>query len=106
MNNYPFDRNLTNESEVLDYYIDAINYRNAQKEESAVIAMHVFDRTHPILMLTFPIDDTTDSLRNEFGALEAPGWSEDETKSLEESEDEAWEYVHGLVNKAKQNRTV
>lgn len=56
--------------------------------------------------LPFPLGGKTNRLRDEFGALEAPGWSEDETKSLEESQDEAWDFVFDLVNKAKKNRPV
>lgn len=106
MNHYPFDRNLWNEPEALDYYIDAIQYRNAHKDESTEVALHVFRRTNPNGMLSFLASKEFQGLRYEFGALEAPGWSDDETKSLEESEDEAWDYVFGLVNKFKKSRTV
>ena len=106
MNNYLFDRNLRNESEALDYYADAIQYRNTHKTDSVEIALHVFRRTNPNGMLLFPVSKEFQDLRNEFAALEAPGWSDDETKSLEESEDEAWDYVFGLVNKFKKSRTV
>lgn len=106
MSQYPFDRILSKESDVLDYFINAIQYRNMHKDRSADIAMHVFDMTHPKLRLTFPIDSKTNQLRDEFGALEAPGWSEDETKSRKESEDEAWNLVLDLVRNAKKDRAV
>jgi hypothetical protein len=105
MKTYPFDRRLPNESEVLEYYIDAIKYRDGHKDESLEIATHVFDKTHT-LQLGFSVDESMDRLRDEFGALEAPGWSKDETKSLEESEEEAWNYVSNLINKVKKSRTV
>ena len=106
MNDYPFDRSLFSESEALDYYSDAIQYRNTHKDESVEIALHVFRRTNPNGMLSFPVSEAFERLRYEFAALEAPGWSEDETKSLEESQDEAWDFVLDRVNKAKKNRTV
>jgi hypothetical protein len=105
MNQYPFDRNLYNETDVLDYYVAAIEYRNDHKDQSAKIALHAFRRTNPKGMLSFTADEKLERLRYEFGALEAPGWSEDETKNLEESQDEAWKYVLNLVEKAKKNET-
>lgn len=106
MNKYPFDRSLSNESEVLDYYIDAIQYRNSHKDESPEIAMHVFDKTHPITQLSFPISEETDQLRDEFGALEAPGMPEDDEKDPDEEVDELWLRLLNLVNKVKENKTV
>jgi hypothetical protein len=103
---YPFDRSLFSEPEALDYYIDAIRCRNTHKDESVEIALHVFRRTNPKGMLSFPVSEAFKRLRYEFAALEAPGWSEDETKSLEESQDEAWDFALGLIRKAKKKGTV
>ena len=104
MNQYPFDKNLYNEIDVLDYYAAAIEYRSDHKEQSVEIALHVFRKTNPKGMLPFTASDKLERLRYEFGALEAPGWSEDETKTLEESQDQAWEHVLDLVEKAKKAR--
>jgi hypothetical protein len=106
MNQYPFERSLHNELDVLDYYSDAINYRNRHKDQSLDIALHVFRRTNPKGMLSFAPSERLMQLRFEFGALEAPGWSKDETKTLEESEDEAWQYLLNLIKKAKKSGTV
>jgi len=106
MSEYPFDRSLSNETEVLDYYVDAIHYRNAHKDESPDIAIHVFDRTHPKIRLSFPTSSEIDKLRDEFGALEAPGMPEDNEKNPDEYIDEVWMRLLNLVNKAKEKRTV
>ena len=101
MKNYPFDKQLSNEREVLDYFIAAILYRNDHKAESPSIAIHVFDMTHPLLKLSFPISTITDRLRDEFGALEAPGMPEDDNKDPEEDIDESWVRLYKLIIEAK-----
>jgi hypothetical protein len=101
MNRYTFDRSLFSERDFLEYYLDAINYRNDHKDESVEIALHVFRRTNPNGMLSFSASRELERLRFEFGALEAPGWSNDEKKTLEESQDEAWSYVAEMVEKQK-----
>lgn len=106
MKQYPFDRDLAGESDVLDYFAAAIQYRNAHKNESADIAMHVFDRTHPRGRLTFPIGAEIDRLRDEFGALEAPGMPDNDTQSFEDHEDEVWLRLLNLIEDAKKSRTV
>lgn len=97
MNEYPFDRKIENEVELLHYYLDAINYRNNHKNLSVEVALHVFRRTNSDGMLSFKVSEAVKKIRFEFGALEHPGWSDDESKSLEESEDEAWDYVFDMV---------
>lgn len=104
MKQYPFDRNITDESDVLDYYIDAINYRNAHKDESVDIAMHVFDRTHPKSRLSFPISTAIERLRDEFGALEAPGMPENDDEDPSDHIDRLWSRLLNLVENEK--RTV
>lgn len=106
MNHYPFDRNLSNEADVLNYYIDAIHYRNEHKDQSTGIAMHVFDMTHPQGMLSFPVSQEVEGLRFEFGALEAPGMPEDDEQPVENYDDMLWTRLFNLIDKAKKNRTV
>lgn len=101
MRQYPFDRNLANELDVLNYYSDAIYYRNAHKSESVDIAVHVFDRTHPKGRLSFPISAEVDRLRDEFGALEAPGMPEDDEKDPDEYVDEVWQLLDDRVKEIK-----
>jgi hypothetical protein len=104
MKGYPFDRELSNESDVLEYYLDAIEYRTAHKDGSPAIAIHVFDKTHPALKLSFRISRDVDHLRDGFGSLEAPGMPEDDNKDPDEDVDEAWQLLLDRVNKVKQNR--
>jgi len=101
MERYPFDRKLFNEADILNYYSDAIHYRNEHKEQSASIAMHVFDKTHPKNALTFPISSAVDRLRDEFGALEAIGTPEDDALSMEDHENEVWLRLLDLIQKEK-----
>lgn len=97
---------MTDESDVLDYFIDAIQYRNAHKNESAAVAMHVFDRTHPKGRLSFPVDSEIEQLRYGFGALEAPGMPEDDEKDPDEYIDDVWQLLMDRVKETKKNRTV
>lgn len=106
MKTYPFDRDINNKAELLEYYLDAISYRNKHKELSKDIALHVFGRTNSNGMLSFEVPENIVKVRFEFGALEYPGWSDDESKDLEESEDEAWQYVLDMVNNQIKNGTV
>jgi hypothetical protein len=106
MKEYPFDKNLSNELEVLDFFEAAIRYREDHKAQSSEIAVHVFDKAHPKPQLSFPIADDIDNLRNEFGALEAPGMPEDDDKDPDEYDDELWTRLNNLVTKAKEKRTV
>jgi hypothetical protein len=106
MNNYPFDRSLHSESEALDYYIDAIQYRNTHKAESSEIALHVFRRTNPNGMLSFRTSKGFDYLRNGFVTLEVPGMPLDNDKDPDEYVDELWEYLLNKIKKAKKSRTV
>lgn len=101
MKEYPFDKNLLNESDVLDYYVTAIQYRNTHKAESAEIAMHVFDKTHQ-MWLPFPVSDEADRLRDEFGALEAPGMPENDEKDPDEEVDELWLRLLNMINEIKE----
>lgn len=104
MKQYPFDRDLTSESDVLDYYVDAIHYRNSHKSESTEIAIHVFNRTHPKVRLSFAINRKVERLRDEFGALEAPGMPEDDTEDPNDYSDRLWARLLNLTENEK--RTV
>jgi len=105
MKKYPFDRILSNEAELLDFFIEAIQYRIAHKGQSVEIAVHVFDKTHPS-SLSFPWNKVLDELRFEFIALEAPGMPEDDNKDPDEYDDELWRRLLFLVNDLKKKQTV
>lgn len=81
------NRELLNETDVLDYFVDAINFRNSHKDQSTDIATQVFNRTHAT-MLPFTLSKEAERLRFEFGALEAPGMPEDETLPTPDYDDE------------------
>jgi len=104
MTRYEFDhRPITNEVDFLDYFIDAINYRNKHKDESREIAIHVYSKTQPP-RLPFPLSDEFDDLRFEFIALEAPGMPEDNEKDPAEYDDEVWQRLLNIVTKIKVQR--
>jgi hypothetical protein len=104
MNSYPFDRTLSSESDVLDYYTDVIRYRNSHKDQYQEIAIHAFDRTHPS-RLPLPWNKTLDDLRFELIALEGPGMPEDDKNDPDEYMDELWQRLLNLVEDAKKKRT-
>lgn len=106
MHSYPFDRALGNTTELLNFYSDAIHYRNSHKAQSSEIAQYVFNATHPTIRLTFPVDTGLDRLRDEFGALEAPGMPMDDTVDPDEDEDRLWERLLTIVKNEQDKRTV
>ncbi len=67
---------ISDPSDVIALFVMALNERQANKERSEAIAHEVFERTHPS-QLSFTLPDELSRLRDEFGALEAPGLPED-----------------------------
>ncbi|MDK2899426.1 MAG: hypothetical protein PWQ10_613, partial [Patescibacteria group bacterium] len=63
---------ITSENDLINFYLNVIDYRNRHKNKSAKIAMYAFNKTHP-MNLPFSLSDNLTSIRFEFGALEAPG---------------------------------
>ena len=102
MTQYPFDRTITNELEVLDYYLDAIKYRNAHKAVSGEIALEVFDRTRYQGRLPFTLSKEAEQLRYEFRSLEAPGAPDNYEQDYSEYEDELWKHLYNLIVKLKE----
>jgi hypothetical protein len=94
------DIELQNESELLAFYLEAIEVRGDYPEYSEQIARAVFDRAHPYL-LSFGISEDASRLRDEFGALEAPGLPEDDSDP-DVYRDQLWKRLKNLVN---ENRT-
>lgn len=92
---------LSTPNDVLAYFDEAIHIRELYPEDSEIIARAVFDHTHPSL-LSFRLDEKLLRLRDEFGALEAPGLSGDDSDP-DMYRDELWQRLKNLVNK---NRTV
>lgn len=82
------------------YFAEAIRIQELHPEDSEFIAREVFNRTHPSL-LSFQPDEELLWLRDEFGALEAPGLLDDDSDP-DEYRDKLWQRLKILVNK---NRT-
>lgn len=95
------DKELRNESELISYYLEAIEIRTLHPELSEEIAREVFDQTHPST-LPFIVNDDTQRLRDEFGALEAPGLPDDYTNP-DVYREQLWQRLKYIVN---ENRTV
>lgn len=106
MKSYPFDRTLSTELELLDYYLDAVNYRNIHKNLSSEIATHVFNKTHQALHSPFPTSQEIVDLRYEFGALEAPGMPPNDWQDPDVYTDQVWQRLFNLLIEAKKKRTV
>jgi hypothetical protein len=89
-------KRLSNKADVIELFLTAINERRLNKGQSESIARDVFDRTHPS-QLTFELPHELTELRNEFGALEAPGLPEDNSDP-EEYRDALWDRLLVLVH--------
>lgn len=63
-------RQLQNQADVLDFFTEAVKYRNQHASESEAIALFVFDQSHPAAT-GFELDQKLEQIRFEFGALEA-----------------------------------
>jgi hypothetical protein len=90
------DKELREESELAAYYLEAIELRMVHPELSEEIAREVFDRTHPSV-LVFSIRDDVSQLRDEFGALEAPGLP-DNGSDPDEYRDALWRRLKDFVD--------
>lgn len=87
-----------NEAQVLEYFRVALHTRARSREASSGIAHTVFTMTSPEY-LNFTPSGHVSRLRDEFGALEAPGLehqdsSEDQATDFE---DKLWKRLEGLV---------
>jgi hypothetical protein len=90
---------LSNKDDVIELFLTAVDERRLNKELSESIAHNVFDRTHPS-QLTFELPHELVELRNEFGALEAPGLPEDDSDP-DEYRDALWERLSLLVHEKR-----
>lgn len=88
---------LNNESDLIRFFQYAIEYRNNHKDESTKVAMFVFDTTFQD-NLSFSLPKYLDDVRNEFGALEAPGSAPD-NEDQEAFEDKLWDRLHLIIEK-------
>ncbi|MEO8911882.1 MAG: hypothetical protein ABI303_02770 [Candidatus Saccharimonas sp.] len=93
---------ILTEMDILNFYQDVIVYRFDHKDQSAKIAEFAFDRTHSQIRLHFPVSAEIDSLRYEFGSLEAPGAPDNDTQSNEDYENEVWLRLSKMVDDAKE----
>ena len=64
--------NLKNRRDIFLFFNEALAYRKSHQEESERIALFVFDTTHEDKLGKI-YDQKIEKIRNEFGALEAPG---------------------------------
>ncbi len=58
-------------------------------------------RTNTNGMLSFPVNKAIEELRYEFGALEAPGSSEDDSQSNESYNDQVWMTLYSRITEMK-----
>lgn len=68
---------IKSNNDLIDYYLQVIDYRNTHKSFSADIARFAFDQTHPNVLAFVPSKELY-SIRFEFGSLEAPDMPDDE----------------------------
>ena len=66
------DYDFKTQKDIFLFFAQAIVYRSSHKKESEKIARFVFDVTHNSRLGAL-YTDGIDVIRNEFGALEAPG---------------------------------
>lgn len=85
--------------DVMALFVTALKEQQADKERSEAIAHEVFERTHPS-QLTFDLPDDLSRLRDEFGALEAPGLPDDDSDP-DEYRDALWERLFSLVHEKR-----
>ena len=96
-NKHHLQTKIHNQSELVDYFAEAIRIREQHPDQSEAIARQVFDNTHPAL-LSFEVSQQIQIIRNEFGALEAPGLPDDDTDP-DVYRDHLWQRVKKIVNK-------
>ncbi len=90
---------ISDSADVIALFVTALNERQVNKERSEAIAHEVFERTHPSL-LSFDLSDDLSRLRDEFGALEAPGLPDDGTDP-DEYRNALWERLFLLVQEKR-----
>lgn len=89
----PYD--FKHEQDILSFFNEAILYRQNHKEESEKIALFVFDKTHES-KLGLLYNKRIDTIRNEFGALEAPGMPDDD-QDPDDFVDYLWDRLRIIV---------
>ena len=77
-------------------FLEALEYREVHKDESHRIAIGVFCVTSAE-KLGVELPARFSRVRDEFGALEAPGMSPDGSQSQSEFEDSLWRRLHAMV---------
>ena len=92
---------LQTQDDVLNFFQEAIVYRETHKSESEEIARFVFDATHRT-KINVPLSTELEKIRYEFGALEAPGQPEDNSDP-NIFVDHLWSRLH-LITKKISNR--
>lgn len=94
-----FDIEHADASGLLDYYRSAVDFRKQNKDKSEEIARTVFDTTHSS-RLSFEMPHYLMVIRDEFGALEAPGAPSDDTDP-DIYRDALWRRLELIVNRKR-----
>ncbi len=99
------DYEVKNDDDATKLFIEAIKFRDDQKNMSADIARYVFAQTQPA-KIGFELRKDLSDLRYEFTALEAPGWPPGwpnmNEMSPEKYDDFLWDRLLNLVVQAKE----
>ncbi|MGD8374282.1 MAG: hypothetical protein PVI21_05520 [Candidatus Woesebacteria bacterium] len=90
--------NFKNKQDIISFFNEALLYRQSHKNQSEKIACFVFDTTHES-KIGLLYNKRIDTIRNEFGALEAPGLP-DNNQDPDEFADYLWSRLGLLVKEA------
>lgn len=94
--------NISTEDDLFKFFNEAIEYRDAHKQESRKIAIFVFDNTHPAIT-NIPLNDDLERIRFEFGALEAPGSPEADI-DRDKYDDKLWRRLSDMISETNKKR--
>lgn len=95
---YKTSKDINSREEFVDYYLEAIDYRNKNKSElsSDELALRVFNDIHQG-ELSFTLGDDLERIRDEMGALSAPGAPDEDDVDYGEYEDRLWSELRAMV---------
>lgn len=96
MQDLPNSAEVSRTEDVKNIFLKALDFREAAKDQSCQIALDVFDRTSE-QQLTFELPVEYSRVRDEFGALEAPGSPPNDSQPQLEFEDFLWRRLRTMV---------
>lgn len=91
--------NFQTRVDIFSFFLSAIGYREKHKDQSEQVALYVFNVTHKNKLGILYSDDI-DAIRNEFGALEAPGQPDDNTEP-DVFVDHLWDRLRAIIEKSQ-----